>query len=76
MAMVGAHLKMIGRLSAEESIAAVGVGSIGRATKRGEWQRRQLSAWRRAASEQRATQARPGDLRAMRIGVRVVKRGK
>jgi hypothetical protein len=76
--VVAAHLEMLPRLQAEESLARANATAIGQAMAGGrrEWMRRQLDAWKRlAASGQRPVKATPGALAASGIAVKVVPLG-
>jgi hypothetical protein len=73
--VVAAHLEMLPRLQAEESLARVNEAAIGRVLKVGEWMRRQQDAWRRLVSRGRTERAKPESLAAAGIGMKVVPRG-
>ncbi|KKM71009.1 hypothetical protein LCGC14_1435020 [marine sediment metagenome] len=75
-AVVHAHLEMLERLRAEESMTTATATAIGsRGLKPGEWMTRQWRKWRQSASvKQYAVKATATDLRGVGVGVHVVKK--
>ena len=71
LAVVRAHVAMLERLTAEEALLGTNVAAVGRALdlEEGEWVRRQMAQWTRAAGVARpAKAATPADLSAIGIG--------
>jgi predicted RNase H-like nuclease (RuvC/YqgF family) len=74
--VVEAHLVMLDRLQAEESMARTTEVAVGRSLKPGGWIRNQWQAWRRRSGRvQRAVKPTRDALAAAGIGVREVSRG-
>lgn len=76
-AIVSAHLAMLPRLQAEESMRHVTESGMGSGMKPGAWIKRQWGRFERVASGgSRARPANPGDLRSIGINRKVVPRGR
>lgn len=74
MCVVNAHVAMLNPLTAEESRSAASVVGVGHAMKPGDWARKQIAEWDKAARMGRGEPVRTGV--PLGAGIKVIRHGR